>query len=63
MSSSKNLSRSEQEKEGFVLDDDIGLRLKAMEYFHCSETMLSSDLDDAEGLRLVIAESLPGHGW
>ncbi|XP_055328157.1 4-hydroxyphenylpyruvate dioxygenase-like protein isoform X2 [Paramacrobiotus metropolitanus] len=56
------MNRSEDEDEGFVLDGEIGLRLKAMEYFKCAETMLSSDPSDETALRLVIAESMPGHG-
>jgi hypothetical protein len=33
-----------------------------MEYFQCSETMLTNDLKEEDGLKLVIAESLAGHG-
>ncbi|OQV22178.1 4-hydroxyphenylpyruvate dioxygenase-like protein [Hypsibius exemplaris] len=55
------MNRTETVDDGFVLDGDIGLRLKAMEYFQCAETMLANDLREEDGLKLVIAESLAGH--
>jgi len=35
--------RDEEEDKGFVIDTaDIGLRLKAMEYWHCAEVGLTT---------------------
>ncbi|XP_069970953.1 4-hydroxyphenylpyruvate dioxygenase-like protein [Penaeus vannamei] len=52
----------ETEADGFVLGGNIGLRLKAMEYWRCAETGLLSasgaSMEDAS-LKLVIAEPLP----
>ncbi|XP_068216274.1 4-hydroxyphenylpyruvate dioxygenase-like protein [Palaemon carinicauda] len=54
-------NREENEEEGFVLRDNIGLRLKVMEYWRCSESGLKSppDGEDDSSLKLVIAEPLP----
>ncbi|XP_042868924.1 4-hydroxyphenylpyruvate dioxygenase-like protein isoform X2 [Penaeus japonicus] len=52
----------ETEADGFVLGGNIGLRLKAMEYWRCAETGLLSapgaSMQDSS-LKLVIAEPLP----
>lgn len=48
--------------EGLVIGDDVGLRLKVMQFWKCSESGLASDADDDENnepLKIVIAESLP----
>lgn len=52
---------TESETEGFVLGDNIGLRLKVMEYWKCAETGLGPpDADSCDtSLKLVIAEPLP----
>ncbi|XP_066945898.1 4-hydroxyphenylpyruvate dioxygenase-like protein [Macrobrachium rosenbergii] len=56
-------NRKESEEEGFVLADNIGLRLKVMEYWKCAESGLAFPPEEAnEGdssLKLVIAEPLP----
>ncbi|XP_064097783.1 4-hydroxyphenylpyruvate dioxygenase-like isoform X1 [Macrobrachium nipponense] len=55
-------NRKESEEEGFVLSDNIGLRLKVMEYWKCAETGLASPQEgneDDSSLKLVIAEPLP----
>ncbi|XP_071515508.1 4-hydroxyphenylpyruvate dioxygenase-like protein [Panulirus ornatus] len=51
----------ESEEDGFVLGGDIGLRLKALEYWRCAETGLGppSATTDEFSLKLVIAEALP----
>lgn len=48
--------------DGLVIDGDVGMRLKVMEFWKCSEVGLSSCLSDEKGwnaFKLVIAESLP----
>ncbi|KAM9831959.1 4-hydroxyphenylpyruvate dioxygenase-like protein [Neosynchiropus ocellatus] len=59
------LQSKEDTDEGLLIDHDgVGLRLKAMEYWKCSETgMELPSLSKAEpDCKFVIAESLPGHG-
>ena len=52
----------ENEESGFVIDtEEVGLRLKAFEYWKCSETGLTSD-PATNGIKFVLAESLPGQG-
>ena len=41
--------------------EEVGLRLKAFEYWKCSETGLTSD-PATNGIKFVLAESLPGQG-
>lgn len=56
--------REESEAEGLVLAGEIGMRLKAMEYWQCAEvglTVPSATLGDSL-LKLVIAEPLQGFG-
>lgn len=56
--------RAESEEEGLVLEGEIGMRLKAMEYWRCAEVGLaapSATLEDSE-LKMVIAEPLKGFG-
>ena len=54
--------REEDEAAGFVIDtEDIGLRLKAFEYWKCAETGLSSG-HHPESIKFVIAEALPNQG-
>ncbi|XP_050716575.1 4-hydroxyphenylpyruvate dioxygenase-like protein isoform X2 [Eriocheir sinensis] len=55
-------NREESEEEGLVLGEEIGMRLKAMEYWRCAEVGLavpSATLEDSE-LKMVIAEPLSG---
>ncbi|KAK8722769.1 hypothetical protein OTU49_012026 [Cherax quadricarinatus] len=55
------INLKESTEEGFVLGDNIGLRLKAMEYWRCAETGLTTP-EAATGdssLKLVIGEPLP----
>lgn len=58
-------NRQDLEDEGLVIGDDVGLRLKVMEFYKCSEAGLSSqnsdndEQSDWEPLKIVIAESLP----
>ncbi|XP_076070050.1 uncharacterized protein LOC143041839 [Oratosquilla oratoria] len=55
-------NRHESPTEGFVMDEPICLRLKALEYWRCAETGIASPgskIGDAS-LKLVVAESLPG---
>lgn len=54
--------RQETEIDGLVIGDDVGLRLKVMQFWKCSESGLASDVYDdgkSEPLKIVIAESLP----
>lgn len=56
--------REESEEEGLVLGGEIGMRLKAMEYWRCAEVGLavpSATLENSE-LKMVIAEPLKGFG-
>ncbi|KAK7069320.1 hypothetical protein SK128_010254 [Halocaridina rubra] len=55
-------NKDESENEGFVLRENIGLRLKAMEYWRCAETFLAAPdaNNEDKSLKLVIAEPLPG---
>ena len=55
--------RDENEENGFVIDtDEVGLRLKAFEYWKCSETGLTTDTAVPNTIKFVLAESLPGQG-
>lgn len=54
--------RQDLDEEGLVIGDDVGLRLKVMEFWKCSESGLASQSvndTDWEPLKIVIAESLP----
>lgn len=55
------MDSEENEEDGFVLGGDIGLRLKALEYWKCAETGLAvpTATTDDFSLKLVIAEALP----
>ena len=53
---------NEDEDEGFLISDTgIGMRMKAMEYWKCSETGLTSG-NSKESIRFVLVESLKGQG-
>ncbi|CAG7731976.1 unnamed protein product [Allacma fusca] len=62
-------NRQDSEEEGIVIGDDVGMRLKVMEFWKCSEVgIASTDCQDGSGieedaswepLKIVIAESLP----
>jgi hypothetical protein len=56
--------RQETDEDGLMIGDDVGLRLKVMEFWKCSEIGIGSvdawDSKDCwEPLKIVIAESLP----
>ena len=59
------LSRDEDDDQGLVLSSqNVGLRLRAMEYWKCAEVGLvaedeMSDSDSPSRLSMVIAEGLP----
>ncbi|XP_035824057.1 4-hydroxyphenylpyruvate dioxygenase-like protein isoform X2 [Aplysia californica] len=54
----------ESESEGFVISGkDIGLRMKALEYWKCAELGLQSNPNCAvQSFKVVIAEALPNQG-
>lgn len=53
---------NEDEDDGFLISDTgIGMRMKAMEYWKCSETGLTSG-NSQESIRFVLVESLKGQG-
>ncbi|XP_054721286.1 4-hydroxyphenylpyruvate dioxygenase-like protein [Uloborus diversus] len=60
------ISSSDDIDDGLILEDSIGLRLKAMEYFRCSELGLTYPASSRNRQRnknsvmLVVVESLPG---
>ncbi|XP_038046247.1 4-hydroxyphenylpyruvate dioxygenase-like protein [Patiria miniata] len=67
------LMSEESESEGFVVQGkNVGLRMKAMEYWHCAETGLTLPAGQEKGedaskprppkAKFVIAEALPGQG-
>ena len=58
-----SVCRDESEDEGFVINgDDIGVRLKAFEYWKCAESGVSTDDKTTGSVKFVIAESLPAQG-
>ncbi|XP_042203083.1 uncharacterized protein LOC121853178 isoform X2 [Homarus americanus] len=55
------MTNSEETEDGFVLGGNIGLRLKALEYWRCAEKGLAApnaSINDSS-LKVVIAEPLP----
>ena len=56
--------RDENETEGFVISGtDIGLRMKALEYWRCAELGLAAGEGcPARGFKIVIAEALANQG-
>ncbi|XP_013783055.1 4-hydroxyphenylpyruvate dioxygenase-like protein [Limulus polyphemus] len=63
------MNREENMKEGLILDGQVGMRLKAMEYWRCAEVGLSSapstqpenpGANSGQSLIFVLAESLFG---
>ncbi|XP_033113412.1 4-hydroxyphenylpyruvate dioxygenase-like protein [Anneissia japonica] len=58
------INSNEDDEEGFVVrGDDVGMRLKAMEYWRCNETgFVAADQDRDLPINFVVAEALPGHG-
>ncbi|XP_069138930.1 4-hydroxyphenylpyruvate dioxygenase-like protein [Argopecten irradians] len=59
------MNSDEDADDGFVINTtDIGLRLKAMEYWHCAETGITtpSQSDGVNTIKFVIAEALPDQG-
>lgn len=53
---------NEDEDEGFLISDTgIGMRMKAMEYWKCSETGLTSG-SSQDSIRFVLVESLESQG-
>ncbi|KFM82147.1 4-hydroxyphenylpyruvate dioxygenase-like protein, partial [Stegodyphus mimosarum] len=61
-----SISRNDDNDEGLILADGVGLRLKAMEYWMCSEIGLMYPVSskhrqrNSNGVMLVVVESLPG---
>lgn len=56
------INSEEDVDRGFVIDsEDVGLRLKAFEYWKCAETGLSAGTHP-ESIKFVIAEALPNQG-
>lgn len=56
------INSNEDEDDGFLISDTgIGMRMKAMEYWKCSETGLTSG-NSQESIRFVLVESLKGQG-
>jgi hypothetical protein len=57
---------TEDLKEGLVIKDGVGMRLRVMDYWPCAESgICNSDPSngmDETSLKIVIAESLPGIG-
>ena len=45
-----------------IRGDDIGVRLKAFEYWKCAETGVSTEDKTSGSVKFVIAESLPAQG-
>ncbi|XP_033757484.1 4-hydroxyphenylpyruvate dioxygenase-like protein [Pecten maximus] len=59
------MNSDEDTDDGFVINTtDIGLRLKAMEYWHCAETGITAahQSDSVNTIKFVIAEALPDQG-
>ncbi|OWF50988.1 4-hydroxyphenylpyruvate dioxygenase-like protein [Mizuhopecten yessoensis] len=59
------MNSDEDANDGFVINTtDIGLRLKAMEYWHCAETGITTPekSEGVNGIKFVIAEALPDQG-
>ncbi|XP_077992679.1 4-hydroxyphenylpyruvate dioxygenase-like protein [Glandiceps talaboti] len=62
------VNRTEDVDDGFLVQgEDMGMRLKAMEYWKCAETHLCSvetqdNSNDLANVKFVIAEPLPGQG-
>ena len=56
--------RADTSKEGFVLTENIGMRIKAMEYWRCAEVGLTapSATEEDSSLKIVLAEPLIGYG-
>ncbi|KAL4231353.1 hypothetical protein ACF0H5_008932 [Mactra antiquata] len=56
------INRDEDVQNGFVIDtEDIGLRLKAFEYWKCAESGISTG-NHPESIKFVVAEALPNQG-
>ncbi|XP_045190695.2 4-hydroxyphenylpyruvate dioxygenase-like protein [Mercenaria mercenaria] len=56
------MNSDEDEAKGFVIDtEDIGLRLKAFEYWKCAETGLSLG-NHPKSIKFVVAEALANQG-
>ncbi|GIY63440.1 probable 4-hydroxyphenylpyruvate dioxygenase 2 [Caerostris darwini] len=56
------ISNNDDEDNGLILADGVGLRLKAMQYWRCAETGLSynKSSNPANAFMLVVVESLKG---
>ena len=53
---------SSESNDGFVIPGDNGMRMVAMQYWLCSETVLSSASNSKRPVILVLAEPLHGEG-
>lgn len=49
-------------QDGMVIEDSVGLRLKAMEYWCCAESGVKSKCSDGSTFKFVIGESMRRHG-
>ncbi|XP_071946875.1 4-hydroxyphenylpyruvate dioxygenase-like protein [Antedon mediterranea] len=58
------INSDEDKDEGFVVrGNDVGMRLKAMEYWRCNSTRFAASDDNSEQpTNFVVAEALPGQG-
>ncbi|XP_063887024.1 4-hydroxyphenylpyruvate dioxygenase-like protein [Scylla paramamosain] len=56
-------NREDTNEEGFVLGENIGMRIKAMEYWRCAEVGLTlpSATEENSSLKMVLAEPLVGY--
>ncbi|XP_076439542.1 4-hydroxyphenylpyruvate dioxygenase-like protein [Babylonia areolata] len=57
------INREDDDAEGFVISGkDVGMRLKAFEYWKCAETGLATEEKAMGSVKFVIAETLPDQG-
>ncbi|KAL8601249.1 hypothetical protein ACOMHN_003193 [Nucella lapillus] len=57
------INREDDEDEGFVISSkDMGMRLKAFEYWKCAETGLATEEKAKGSVKFVLAETLPDQG-
>jgi len=50
----------DSEEDGLVIGEDVGMRLKVLQFWKCSESGLATEnMNDWEQLKIVVAESLP----
>ncbi|GBL90730.1 4-hydroxyphenylpyruvate dioxygenase-like protein [Araneus ventricosus] len=54
------ITSNDDENNGLIISDGVGLRLRAMEYWRCAETGLSYKNKNENSFLLVVVESLQG---